>query len=201
MPQIVYYVAGVGTGLFDSVFGKGLEQDVKNGYLFLAHNFSCGDGEYKPDEIYVFGFSRGAFMARSLCGFIDACKGLIHTDALHKLDACVEISIVPSDPSANKFEHYQDIERSVKEAYIDCIGVWDTVGALGIPTTWSQYLNKKRYAFHDNEISYLVRHAFQAIAIDENAQARSCRRYGVARRNLSMTRSWNRFGFQECIPI
>src|SRR6267154_2778387 len=91
VPQVVYYAAGVGTGLFDSViggvFGQGLEQNVKNSYLFLAHNYSCGDGEYEADEIYVFGFSRGAFTARSLCGFIGATKGLVLLSSLHKVAA------------------------------------------------------------------------------------------------------------------
>jgi uncharacterized protein (DUF2235 family) len=170
VPQVVYYAAGVGTGLFDSViggiFGQGLEQNVKNGYLFLAHNYSCGDGEYEADEIYVFGFSRGAFTARSLCGFIGACKGLLLPNALHKLEAAWRY--YRTNPAArNKFEHYQDIEQSVHEAYVNCLGIWDTVGALGIPSTWFQHFNNKRYAFHDTEISFLVKHAFHAIAIDE----------------------------------
>jgi uncharacterized protein (DUF2235 family) len=47
------------------VTGRRLEQNVRDGYRLLAHNWLPGD------EIYVFGFSRGAFPARSLCGFID----------------------------------------------------------------------------------------------------------------------------------
>jgi len=57
IPQIVYYEPGVGTGIFDKyiggVFGRGLEQNVKNGYLFLAHNYCGGDEGYAADEIYV----------------------------------------------------------------------------------------------------------------------------------------------------
>ena len=168
--QVVFYAAGVGTGLFDRVvggiLGAGLEENVKNGYLFLAHNYSCGDGEYEADEIYVFGFSRGAFTARSLCGFIGACKGLLIPTALHKLESAWRY--YRTDPAArNKFEHFQDIEQSVHEAYINCLGIWDTVGALGIPGTWFQHFNNTRYAFHDTEISFLVKNAFHALAIDE----------------------------------
>lgn len=69
MDQIVFYDAGVGTGnLLDRVtggaFGGGLEKNVQDGYRFLVHNFEKGD------EIYLFGFSRGAYTVRSLAGLI-----------------------------------------------------------------------------------------------------------------------------------
>jgi hypothetical protein len=76
------YEKGVGTGVLDSVtgggFGFGLEEHVREGYNWLVQEFSgdCGD----CDEIYVFGFSRGAFTARSLVGFIGCC-GLLRRGA------------------------------------------------------------------------------------------------------------------------
>jgi uncharacterized protein (DUF2235 family) len=177
VPQIVYYESGVGTGVLDSViggaFGIGLEKNIRNGYLFLAHNYcgskdhSVGDEDHVPDEIYVFGFSRGAYTARSLCGFIGSCKGLLRPNALHKLERAWKFyRTKPSD--RNKFEHYEDIENSVrKEASIKCLGIWDTVGALGIPGGWFQGRNQRRYGFHDTELSRLVENAFHAVAIDE----------------------------------
>src|SRR5688572_30909999 len=62
--QVVFYDKGVGTGGFvdrltGGAFGSGLEANVKDAYIFLGNNWQEGD------EIYLFGFSRGAFTARS----------------------------------------------------------------------------------------------------------------------------------------
>lgn len=68
--QIVYYHAGVGTGpsLFDKYWsgavGSGLKQNVLAAYGFLANNYDYGD------EIYITGFSRGAFTARCVAGLV-----------------------------------------------------------------------------------------------------------------------------------
>jgi hypothetical protein len=165
--QVVYYDPGVGTGNFadkwlGGVFGNGLEQKVKQGYLFLAHNYESGD------EIYVFGFSRGAFSARSLVGFISACGGLLKGEkGLNKLnDAWLYYRTPPEQREQYDFhvEVKDFVNQSVK---IDCLGVWDTVGALGIPSTVFNFYNR-RYAFHDTKLSKIVKNAFHALAIDEH---------------------------------
>ncbi len=80
--QKKFYHTGVGTGVLDSVtgggFGFGLEQNVRDAYDWLIQNY-C-DADKPPDEIYVFGFSRGAYTARSLVGFIGQC-GLLRRGA------------------------------------------------------------------------------------------------------------------------
>lgn len=73
-----YYDRGVGTGIMDSVlggaFGIGLENNVREAYNWLVDHYNdC-------DEIYIFGFSRGAFTARALMGFIANC-GLVRRGA------------------------------------------------------------------------------------------------------------------------
>ncbi len=77
-----YYDPGVGTGMLDSVtgggFGLGLEANVREAYNWLVDNYNDNE-EHEglgPDEVYIFGFSRGAYTARSLMGFISSC-GLI----------------------------------------------------------------------------------------------------------------------------
>jgi hypothetical protein len=162
--QIVYYDSGVGTGILDrfigGALGIGLEQNVKDGYLFLAQNYD------ENDEIYVFGFSRGAFTARSLCGFIGSCRGLLKRDCLHKLEWAWDF--YRTNPAKrNKFRHHEEIERSVRNIAVDCVGVWDTVGSLGIPGSLFQTWNRSRYSFHDTKLSKLVCKAFHAVAIDE----------------------------------
>jgi len=67
--QIVFYDKGVGTGGFtDKILGgasgKGLTENMIDGYRFLANNYQDGD------ELYIFGFSRGAYTARALAGLI-----------------------------------------------------------------------------------------------------------------------------------
>jgi hypothetical protein len=53
---------------------------------------------------------------------------------------------------------------------IKFIGVWDTVGSLGIPLPWYRLFNMKRYQFHDVTLSSSVEHAYQALAISVPAE-------------------------------
>jgi uncharacterized protein (DUF2235 family) len=81
--QDKYYHPGVGTNTLDSItgggFGFGLEENVRDAYNWLVANYCDSDSD-SPDEIYVFGFSRGAYTARSLVGFIGEC-GLLRRGA------------------------------------------------------------------------------------------------------------------------
>jgi uncharacterized protein (DUF2235 family) len=69
--QMVYYEEGVGTAVLDhatgGAFGIGLSQNVREAYDWLVERYRDGD------EVYIFGFSRGAFTARSLVGMIARC--------------------------------------------------------------------------------------------------------------------------------
>jgi hypothetical protein len=160
VPQITFYDAGIGADsgkidrLLDGLTGRGLEQNVRDGYRFLAHNWLPGD------EIYVFGFSRGAFTARSLCGFIDFC-GL--------LPRC------RTDRLAEAWELYRKRDRAALaevasgarcDVKIKCLGVWDTVGSLGVPLQPWQLANRK-HRFHNAELSDRIECALHALAIDE----------------------------------
>jgi uncharacterized protein (DUF2235 family) len=82
--QLKFYLEGVGTGPLDSItgggFGFGLETNVRAAYNWLVQNFRDETAFTPADEIYIFGFSRGAFTARSLVGFISTC-GLLRRGA------------------------------------------------------------------------------------------------------------------------
>ena len=73
IPQSVLYLRGVGTSglhaeiIFEGATGLGVDENIRSGYMFIAQNYLPGD------EIFLFGFSRGAFTARSLSGLINAC--------------------------------------------------------------------------------------------------------------------------------
>src|SRR4051812_29160685 len=82
--QTKHYIEGVGTGVLDGItggaFGFGLEANVRKAYDWLIANFNDNDHPADADEIYIFGFSRGAYTARSLVGFIATC-GLLRRGA------------------------------------------------------------------------------------------------------------------------
>ena len=68
-PQLVYYGLGV-NGFLGGVFGHGLDDNIRLAYEWLIENYNEGD------EIFIFGFSRGAFTARSLAGLV-AIDGIL----------------------------------------------------------------------------------------------------------------------------
>ncbi|HUS17929.1 MAG TPA: DUF2235 domain-containing protein [Chloroflexia bacterium] len=112
LTQLRFYHEGVGTGPLDSItgggFGFGLEANVRAAYNWLVQNYQEGDplSHTPPDEIYVFGFSRGAYTARSLVGFIAAC-GLLRRGA--------------PLPVTQLWENYRLLGREYEER----TGLWD----------------------------------------------------------------------------
>jgi len=161
--QVTYYDDGVGadaTGLdriLDGAFGQGLLQKIIDSYTKIAHVYEAGD------EIFLFGFSRGAYTARSLGGMIAACG--LPTGQF--TDACV----------AQAFKAYRDpVNRAailaglgacgLGDAVIRMIGVWDTVGSLGIPAIFGG-VDTKDYGFLDTGLHPDVKNAYQCLAIDE----------------------------------
>ena len=155
--QVVHYVGGVGTRYpvdrwLGGAFGLGLLANVVDGYQFLALNYEPGD------EIFVFGFSRGAFTARSLGGMVGRI-GLLRPDRLDRIDEAVTRYREQEDEALDTaFSR----EHCRTEVPIQFLGVFDTVGALGVPGPF-----KKRHQFHDINLSGAVRSARQALAIDE----------------------------------
>ena len=163
--QIVLYLRGVGTGsLHDKVFGgatgEGLENNLRSGYMFLAQNYEPGD------EIYLFGFSRGAFTARSVSGLISVA-GLLKRQCLGLMfDAWHYYRIPRTERNSEDFHALRDANCH-QTVRIKCVGVWDTVGALGIPATAFAEFNQKHFGFHDTQPSEIVENGFHALAIDE----------------------------------
>ncbi|MGW5640279.1 DUF2235 domain-containing protein, partial [Streptomyces sp. NPDC003832] len=162
--QRVYYHSGVGTHRRERVrggaFGVGLSRNVVDAYRFLVET-------YEPDdELFLFGFSRGAFTARSLAGLIRN-GGILrrdHADRIPQAWALYRDRIEqPNGAAATLFRR-----SYARETEIRFIGVWDTVGSLGIP--YAGRLNR-RWAFHNTELSSWVKAAFHALAVDEQRSA------------------------------
>jgi len=167
--QVIYYSQGVGTGNFldritGGAFGEGLVANIHGAYLFLVGNYEPGD------EIYLFGFSRGAFTARSIGGMIRKC-GILDRRNVERYPEALELyqnaAVHPDDDDAVKFRASTSLSGNAP-IKIKCIGVWDTVGALGIPSTALSPITHRRFAFHDTELSGQVENGFHALAIDEH---------------------------------
>lgn len=160
--QCVYYLRGVGTARAERIrggaFGVGLSRNVKDAYRTIVENYDLGD------ELFFFGFSRGAFTARSTIGFVRNC-GVLKPQHATLVDEAYDLYRARgAHPRGTESELFR---RSYSyEPDITFVGVWDTVGALGIPVRGMGWLNK-RWAFHDTKLSSKVRNAFQALAVDE----------------------------------
>lgn len=163
--QLKWYNEGVGTQWYDryigGAIGFGLEFNIVQGYEFLAKEYENGD------EVYVLGFSRGAYTARSFVGMIRNC-GLIQPKHL-ALRVPIAYGIYRTrDDNADSLTAKMFRAAFSREIKIKFIGVWDTVGALGIPVNIFKDLNLKFYEFHDTRLSGIVENAYHAIAIDEH---------------------------------
>jgi uncharacterized protein (DUF2235 family) len=167
VPQRVFYNAGLGTSrgerLRGGAFGFGLSKHVRECYRFLVENYEPGD------ELYFFGFSRGAFTARSTAGMVRN-SGILRREHASRLGDAYAIYRGRDPTSHPRGTRATLFRRSFShEPRVHFIGVWDTVGALGIPVLgpgWANVLNR-RWEFHDTDLSTMVDLAYQALAIDE----------------------------------
>lgn len=193
IPTLKYYDPGVGTHWYDrfagGALGYGLSENVEAAYQWLIEHYDYRDGE--PDDaqdaLYLFGFSRGAFTARTLAGFIARC-GLLHPGAPISIPELFDRYRRSSPRAKNTAGHLRalhEIEFDIRDgkpvtreeqALFRCsrripihfIGVFDTVGALGIPFGNIPGISSRTLSFHNTNLSVKVRHAYHALAIDEN---------------------------------
>ncbi len=184
--QIVFYDWGVGTGnrldkMVGGALGKGLDRNIKDAYRFLVHNYAS------DDEVYLFGFSRGAYTVRSLVGFIRNC-GLLKKIYSDKIPDAYNIYRSPSKPDAKEAQEFRN--KFSNEITIKFLGVWDTVGELGIPLGIFKQFNEKRYSFHDTKISGIVENAYHALAIDERRKPFSPTIWKTKKRRKNVEQVW-----------
>jgi uncharacterized protein (DUF2235 family) len=170
---LCHYVAGVGTRRFErlrgGVLGFGLDDKIRQGYRFVAEKHRA-----EEDRIFLIGYSRGAFTARSLAGMIAKC-GIV--DPVHFSDkelfaryrdtSAPGLREMQRDRTLARTRADQKLLATARLVRIRFVGVFDTVGSLGIPGTVGRFLSRRRYEFHDLNLSGLVDHAVHAVAIDE----------------------------------
>ena len=164
--QLTYYHPGVGTmgarnaltqigqwwtRLIGLAFGYGTSENVADAYQFLMRNFEVGD------SIYIFGFSRGAYTARALCGMLHII-GLLTEDN----EALIPYAIRMIKRKKIDFGIARDFNKTFsRECKPHFVGVWDTVSSLG----W--VYNAVHFPYTkvtSNPDFHIVRHA---VSIDE----------------------------------
>lgn len=227
-PQIRYYDEGVGSGTMRVIAGAtglGLSRNIREAYDFICRHYQDGD------QLFVFGFSRGAYTARSLVGLISAI-GLLPRNLIDpKIPAG---SSAPEAALKSEESFSADLLQAAMDAYkannvlkqhrrkpggrimqrlnrlrnkqttankagstskpqtcrshvhrdfakrwncrlnirVHFLGVWDTVGALGVPNFLPTFIQRhKADEMHDTEMCSIVDFAYHALAIDEHRRA------------------------------
>lgn len=163
--QMPFYDDGVGADgnpiikLVGGAFGTGLWLKIKQGYTKISQVYE------KDDEIFIFGFSRGAYTARSLAGMIAVC-GLPTQNFDDKLVDQAFDAYRERDNASRQQKLKQLANYSLYDAKLKMVGVWDTVGSLGIPSAIGA-IDPIAYGFLDTGLHPDVENAYQALAIDE----------------------------------
>jgi uncharacterized protein (DUF2235 family) len=172
-PFVIYYDEGVGTTahhrLEGGAFATGLSLNIKQAYDFLLEHWQ------PEDRLFCLGFSRGAFSVRSFCGLLGAAglpQGLATETERQQAVECAfaYYRLAPADRAGSReaaaLEGYRRASPSVR-----FLGVWDTVGSLGVPLPNLPFINGKLLAdkirFHDTALGGNVQTACQAIATSE----------------------------------
>jgi len=172
--QITFYDPGVGTisnsgawtafknkfkGVFGLATGYGLDGNVLDAYRFLVSQYE------KDDEIYLFGFSRGAHTVRVLAGFINMA-GILRSHQIHLSDyaltAYKQSKVDDKYAAAWRVQEVLDSQR----ATIRFLGCWDTVASVIVPRPDRFYMPALE-ALPFTEHNPCVRVFRHAIAIDE----------------------------------
>lgn len=186
--QVAYYSRGVGTARTEKVsggvLGVGIERNVSRAYEWLVENYEPGD------EIFIFGFSRGAYTARSLAGLIALC-GLLKPGAPLGTGQLFERYRRGDERRTIRWLLARERDGTLTDATreerwmttyampvpVKMVGVWDTVGSLGIPTPAIRLIDKipglsrSSYAFLHTGLRLPIENGYHALAVDEHRAA------------------------------
>jgi hypothetical protein len=172
-PQLIYYSVGV-NGFLGGAFGQGLDENIRLAYEWLIENYRDGD------EIFIFGFSRGAYTARALAGLI-AIDGLLEQGSpigvnelfdrykrgdeetiwkLKEMEAAGDIAkISPQEKWLLKY---------ARPVNVKVVGVWDTVGSIGIEAGDFTGISSSQFDYLQTGLRLPIQNGYQALAIDEH---------------------------------
>lgn len=165
--QHVFYDWGLGSEhdkYSSGITGKGIHKNILDGYRYIVQNYTEGD------HIYLFGFSRGAYTVRALCGLINNC-GILKRDHANRIEQAWSIYKSPAQnchPEGSKALTFRDMYCNTRKN-VHFIGVWDTVGALGIPFSLLGVFDRKD-EFYDTKMGPNITFARHALSIDEKRE-------------------------------
>lgn len=174
--QIAFYDDGVGTEdnkylrILGGALGLGFTRNVKDLYKFLVKNYQ------QDDDIYMFGFSRGAYTVRALAAFVTTCGVIENAVAKteRQLDDDIKKLIRTYVKRPKKPGQITVAGVDVTHPDVKCVGVWDTVSAIGVPFD----IGLKRlvealfkFEFRDQDLGAKVKHGFHALAVDDERKS------------------------------
>ena len=173
-PQLVYYEVGV-NGFLGGVFGQGLDENIRLAYEWLVENYNDGD------EIFIFGFSRGAFTARSLAGLValegvlkaGSPVGLTELFTRYKKGNSVDSIWTLKDKEASgdigKMTPQEKwLLKYSQSTKVKVVGVWDTVGSVGVAAGNIPGISRSQFDYLQTGLFIPIENGYHAIAIDEH---------------------------------
>jgi len=211
IPQVVFYQSGIGSSnnlysqIVDGATGASLGEKVEEAYAFIAQNYHPGD------EIFLFGFSRGAYTARTVASFIGEIGILNRIDMDHfadifvafqkrgkaededekkALDAMLDPWVRDDAPGKKRADSGPD-GFSIK-----CVGVFDTVGSVGLPEELTRHSEtmKTLFGFRDKSLGEHIEKAYQALALNERRADFDCAKFeqteGGRRKKQVLKQCW-----------
>ncbi|WP_417208092.1 DUF2235 domain-containing protein [Antarctobacter sp.] len=147
----------------DVALGRGINRQIRRAYGYLASRYRPGD------RIFLMGYSRGAFAARSLAGIIDMV-GLLRAESATERNIRQIYRLYQYAPKGEAAAAFA-AQTCHDSAPIEMIGVWDSVKALGLrlPLLWR--LTEPGHMFHSHALGASIRHGYHALAYDETRAA------------------------------
>jgi hypothetical protein len=171
--SLVYYEVGV-NGFLGGVFGQGLDENIRLAYEWLIENYNDGD------EIFIFGFSRGAFTARSLASLV-ALEGILKagspiglTELFARYAKGNEESIwtlkdIESSGDTSKLtEQEKWLLKYSQPAKVKVVGVWDTVGSVGVAAGNIPHISRSQFDYLQTGLFLPILNGYHALAVDEH---------------------------------
>ncbi|KAF2962634.1 hypothetical protein GQX73_g10938 [Xylaria multiplex] len=201
-PQIVSYVSGIGTSdgnLFNIYLqgtGIGIDEKIKEAYNFICHNYENYNTAEEKDEIFLIGFSRGAFVARCVADIINTI-GILTKMGIHYLPYIYDWwkrnqaghSELPQNipiqvPDIRTIENERDRKQFEEDApsilkdpsyvhqgvHVKVCAVWDTVASLGLVSTHLSIFSRwksRKLSFVNSDLCDGIDHAIQALSFHE----------------------------------
>lgn len=172
-PQLVYYSVGV-NGVLGGMLGQGLDDNIRLAYEWLIENYNDGD------EIFIFGFSRGACTARALAGLI-AIDGILKAGSPIGVGELFErykkgdeetiwkLGDMAASGDAGKLsEQERWLLKYSQPADVKMIGVWDTVCSVGVAAGNIAGISRSQFDYLQTGLRIHILNGYHALAVDEH---------------------------------